>query len=143
MPVKVTPAEFVEKWGRRLKGAVEDIKRGVGKVTEAPSEKAVAKKDKFRAKLIEAIDAGIWERELGRVTLDEWKRKMIEKGAPRISKGVDEAKDKMSEFAGVLLPHIEKGQAVVKPMPDITLDDMIARMEKFIRHMAELKFKGR
>jgi len=35
---KVTEAEFVEKWARRLKGATEDMRRGADRVTEAPGE---------------------------------------------------------------------------------------------------------
>jgi len=39
---KVTPDEFVEKHARRLKGAVEDMRRGVEKVTSAPTAAAAA-----------------------------------------------------------------------------------------------------
>ncbi|KKK95972.1 hypothetical protein LCGC14_2667420, partial [marine sediment metagenome] len=42
-------------------------------------------------------------------------------------------------FAEDLLPHIDAGQAKLKSMPDITLEDNIARMSTFVRHMANMK----
>jgi len=37
---KLTPAEYAEKHARRLKASTEDIRKGVAKVTEAPTAKA-------------------------------------------------------------------------------------------------------
>ena len=138
---KVTADEFAEKWSRRLKGATEDIRKGVEKVSEAPSKKAIAKKEKLKARLIEAIDNGVWEKRLGKVTLEDWKNKFINKGLSRISAGVDGATPKMRDFAGVLLPHIENLQKQVEKMPDVTLEDSVRRAETFIRGMAKLNYK--
>ncbi|NIW97370.1 MAG: hypothetical protein GWN13_03825, partial [Phycisphaerae bacterium] len=49
MPVKVNAAQLTEKWQRRLKGAIEDMRTGVQGVTEAPGAKAAAKADKWQA----------------------------------------------------------------------------------------------
>jgi len=141
--VVLSPAAFAEKWGRRLKGATQDIKDGVNAVTTAPSQQAVAKQDKMKANLIRAIDDGIWAAGLGKVTLSDWKRDMTEKGVPAISRGVDIATPKVQQFAAVLLPHIEAGKASIESMPDLTLEDNIQRMEKMVRHMADLKYKKR
>lgn len=139
--VKVNEKEFAEKWARRLKGATEDIRRGVEKLDRNPAEEAIKKKEKMKARLIEAIDSGRWEAGLKKVTLEEWKAKMLNKGIGRIPSGVDEATPKMEEFAKVLLPHIEEGRKKIEGMPDLTLEDNIRRMEEFIRHMAKLKYK--
>jgi len=141
--VKVTEDEFVEKWSRRLKGATEDIRRGVQKVTEAPSAKAIARKDKFVRELTAAIEAGIWEKQLEKYGLADWQRDMTEKGVPRISRGVDAAQKKMKDFASWLLSRVEAGQRLIEEMPDETLEDRIARIEKFIRHMAEERYKAK
>jgi len=140
--VKVTEDEFVDKWGRRLKGATEDIRRGVDKVTENPAEKAIKKKEKLKARLIEAIESGVWENQLKKVSLDDWKTAFKEIGIGRISSGVDKATPKMREVASKLLPHVEAGQRKIEGMPDLTLDDNIRRMEEFVRHMSKLKIKG-
>lgn len=137
----ITPQQFAEKWARRLKQATEDIKAGVQSVTEAPSQKAVAKQDKMKANLVKAIEEGRWAAGLQRVTLADWKRDMTEKGIPAISRGVDQAAGKMAQFGAALIPHIEAGKAKVESMPDLTLEDNIARMEAMVRHMASLRYK--
>jgi len=138
---KVSEAEFVEKWGRRLKASTEDMRRGADKVASAPSAAAIKKKEKMKAKLIAAIEDGTWERMLGAVTLEDWRTAFKDTGIGRVSSGVDKAGDKMTKFAGWLLPRVSAGQTAIAGMPDITLDDSIARMTKFTRHMAEKKYK--
>lgn len=139
--VRVDANEFAEKWSRRLKASLEDIRKGVEKVNEAPSKKAIAKKEKFKQRLIEAIDSGRWERALEKVTLEDWKRAMIQKGLSRIASGVDEATPKMQAFGEALLKHIEAGLKQIEGMPDLTLEDNINRMVAFIRHMAKFRWK--
>ncbi len=136
---RVTPEEFQEKHARRLKGATEDIRRGVERVTTSPTEKAAAKADKFLAKVTESVNSGKWQSGLRRVTLEEWKGKMIEKGIARIPQGIDGARDKVIAFASDLLPHVDRGVDKVKNMPDLTIEDSINRMTSFVRHMAEFK----
>ena len=136
---KITPDEFVEKHARRLKGSTEDIRRGVERVTEAPTLKAAAKKEKMKANLNAALDSGKWERGLKRVTLEDWKSKMIDKGVGRIAAGIDAAAPKMKDFASELLPHIDRIQAEIKKLPDVSLEDNINRMTTFVRGMAKFK----
>lgn len=139
MPVKVTPAEFQEKHARRLKASIEDIRRGVGRVTESPTAKAAAKQDKMRTKLNEAIDSGLWASRLNKVTLADWKGDMLEKGVGRISGGIDRSKGKVVDFATQLLPAVERAQAKVAGMPDLTLEDSISRMTEYVREMAKFR----
>jgi len=138
---KVTPSEFADKWGRRLKASTEDMRRGAQKVTEAPSVKAIAAKEKMKQKLIASIEDGTWERQLGLVTLDDWRKAFVETGIGRVSSGVDKAGAKMNRFGAWLIPTVEAGQNKISGMPDITLDDSINRMVTFTRHMAANKYK--
>jgi len=130
-----------EKWARRLKGATEDIRTGVEGVSENPAVKAVEKKSKWVARMTSKEVQDKWEDRLKKVTLDDWKRAMLDKGLGRISAGVDEAQGDFETFMGELLPHIEAGKGKIKGMPDVTLEDNIRRMETFIRHMATFKRK--
>ncbi|NVM22311.1 MAG: hypothetical protein HWN68_11095, partial [Desulfobacterales bacterium] len=139
---RVTPEEFQEKHARRLKGAVEDIRRGVERVTESPTAKAAAKKTKMKTNLNAAIDSGKWERGLKRVSVDEWKKKTVEKGIDRIAAGIDAAADKQVAFARELLPFIDTQKEGIKKLPDVTLEDNITRMTTFIRGMAKFERKG-
>jgi hypothetical protein len=136
---KLTAAEFQEKHSRRLKAAVEDVRKGIDRVTEAPTAKAAAKQDKMLTNLTRSITDGKWAAGLKRVSLEEWKRKARDVGVNRIAAGIDAAKDKVVSFAEDLLPHIDRGSEKIKTMPDVTLDDNINRMTTFIRHMAGFK----
>ena len=136
---KLTAVEFQEKHARRLKAAVEDVRRGIDRVTENPCEKAAAKQDKMLTNLTAAVSSGKWAAGLKRVSLEDWKRKARDIGVNRIAAGIDGAKEKVVSFAEVLLPHIDRGRDKIKAMPDVTLDDNLNRMTTFIRHMAELK----
>ena len=138
---KVSPTEFAEKWGRRLKASTEDMKRGAAKVTVAPSKLAIAAQEKMKAKLIAAIEDGTWARQLGLVSLEDWQRAFIDTGVGRVSSGVDKAGAKMQRFGEWLIPTVEAGQNKIKGMPDVTLDDSINRMVEFTRHMAKNKYK--
>lgn len=136
---KMTSAEFVEKHSRRLTAAIQDVKNGIDKVTVNPCELAAAKQDKMLANLTAAVQDGSWKRGLQRVTLEQWKTKARDVGANRIAAGITAAKDKMTAFADQLLPYIETQQNKIKSMPDITLEDNIARMNAFVRGMSEFK----
>jgi hypothetical protein len=140
---KLSAAEAREKWQRRLSGAVTDIQRGVAAVTEAPSAKAVAKKDKLLQNVTAAIQSGKWERSISRVSLEDWKRAMLEKGVGRISSGVQGAGTKMEAFYSELFPYIESLQNKIKQMPDLTLADSVARAQAWIEGMARFRRGGR
>jgi len=138
---KLTASEFQEKHARRLKASVEDVRKGIDRVTESPTDKAAAKADKMLTNLTASVQSGKWAAGLKRVSLEEWKRKTRDVGVNRIAAGVDAAKDKTIAFAEQLLPHIDRGQEKIKAMPDITLDDSINRMTSFTRHMASFTRK--
>jgi len=136
---KLTSAEFQTKHATRLKAAVEDMRRGIDRVTESPTEKAASKQDKMLTNLTAAVSSGKWAAGLKRVSLDEWKRKARDVGVNRVAAGIDAAKDKVIAFADALLPHIDRSKAAIANMPDVTLDDNINRMSTFIRKMAEFR----
>ena len=136
---KLTAAEFQEKHARRLKAAVEDVRKGIDRVTENPCEKAAAKQDKMLTNLTAAVSSGKWAAGLKRVSLEDWKKKARDIGVNRIAAGIDGAKDKVISFAEALLPHIDREKAKIASMPDVTLDDNINRLTSFVRGMANFK----
>jgi hypothetical protein len=90
---------------------------------------------------MKAIEDGTWETWLKQYTLDRWKKDMNSKAIPRIPSGVDAAIDEMKSFGSQLLAHINAGLAEIEKMPDMTLEDSLARVDKFLRHMAKFKRK--
>lgn len=137
--VRVSPAEYAEKWGRRLSGATEDIRRGVDRVTESPTEAAAAAAEKMLARLTAKVLDGTWAAQLRKVSLPEWKDAMKNKGIPRIAAGVSGATAKQVEFATALLAYEESLMGTVEAMPDITLEDSIARATTWMRGMNDFK----
>jgi len=136
---KVSAEEFVEKHARRLKASLDDIRRGVERIKESPTVAAAKKLDKMRERWLKALDEGKIKRGLEGVSLDEWKAKFLDKGVTRIPSGIDGAKEKMLKFAGKLLSYQATGQAKIKEMPDVTLEDSIARASEWIRYMSKFK----
>ena len=140
---KLTAQEFAEKWNRRLASSLEDVRAGIDRVTIAPTTQAAAKKDKMRSRVVDAIDSGKWERGLKRVSLEDWKNKTKNKGLSRIASGAEESKGKMADFGAELLPYIDSGQQKLSNMPDLTLQDSIARSSAWITHMSQFRRGGK
>lgn len=138
---RVTAEEFANKHARRLKASTEDIIAGIDKVTTAPGVLAAQKQSKMLARLTAKIQDGTWANRVKAVTLEQWKEKAKVKGVPRIATGIDEAHDKQVSFASQLLPAVDRAVAEVKKMPDLTIEDSIARSNKMIREMAKFRKK--
>ena len=136
--VKVTSEQYAERWGSGLKGAVERIRSGVEAVVEAPGKKAAAKADKWHASISSQATKSKWSRRISEVPLEEWQRAMIQKGVNRIATGVDEAKPKMVVYGEKLIAHQNGLLQQLDTMPDLTLEDSIARATAWIRGMAKL-----
>ena len=138
---KVTAEEYAEKWGRRLKGATEDIRRGVDRVSEAPGIAAARQADLMLQKLTEAISSGKWANQVAAVSLEEWKTAIKDKGIARIAAGVDAATPKQREMAQRLLAAVDESVAIVNRTPRGSLEDNIQRMTTFAREMNQRKLK--
>ena len=136
---KLTPEEVATKQASRLKGATEDIRRGIERVTTAPAQLAAAKETKMKTNLNAAIDSGIWKKRLQAVSLEDWKTKARDIGVNRIAAGIDGAHAKQVDFYGKLLPVVDSAVNKIKTMPDTSLEDNITRMTTYIREMAKFK----
>jgi len=135
------PKRVADKWSKKLSGAIEDIREGVQAVTEAPSRKAIAKKDKLKRRWNESIDSGKWENNLGKVGLEDWKEAFINFGLDRIASGAEKGKGKMEDFMNQLLPYQESIKKTIERMPDLTLEQRIARSAEWQRLMAKFRKK--
>ena len=136
---KLTPVEAALKQANRLKGATEDIRKGIERVSVAPTAQAAKKIDKMRANLLAKIDDGTVKRNLEKVTLEDWKKRASTTGVNRISEGIDNAHNKQVDFYSKLLPAQDAIKAKLQGMPDLTLEDNINRMTTYIRDMAKFR----
>lgn len=138
---KLTAAEYVEKQARKLKGATEDIRRGIERTTEAPGAKAAKQAQVMKAKVVESIDSGKYARNVSAVTLEDWKDKAINKGIGRIAAGIDAAKVKNTATAEKLLQNVDAAKSVVDQTPRGDLETNLGRMVTFAREMAKRPVK--
>lgn len=136
---KLTAQEFQEKHNRRMKGAIEDMRLGITRVSASPTAAAAAKQEKMLARLTAKVQDGTWANRLKAVTLESWKADTLEKGLPRVAGGIDRAADKVTAFAGKLLPFEDSLAASVAKLPDVTLEDSINRMTTWVRGMSKFK----
>lgn len=137
---RVTPEQFGAKWQQRLSGATEDIRRGVEGVTQAPGQRAAQQREAWLARTTAAADK--WARNVSRVSLDQWKSKMLNVGLPRVAQGAQANVDKVTAFAQEFLPHLDAGVQRVRAMPKVSLEDSIQRMTAMVRHNASFKRGG-
>lgn len=140
--VSLTPDAISDKWGRRMKAAIPDIQAGIEKVSVNPMEKAISKKDKLKQNLIAAIDDGTWEKQMGKVSLTDWKTKTSKKVAERMGSGVDAGMSKRKAFDTWLVSRQNEILPRIAAMPDMTLEDSISRSRAMIEHMASQKYKN-
>lgn len=139
---KLTAEEFQEKQARRLKASLQDMRAGINRVTVAPTMKAAQKLQKARENYIKAVDSGKMKRRLESVSLEEWKRKILDVGVDRVSAGIDAAKDKTIAFASELLPYQDALKAKVAAMPDGNIEDSAARVVAWMKGMHKFERKG-
>lgn len=126
------PMTAMEKWAARTAGATAEMAAGVNRVTEAPGAKAAAKSAKWLA-AVTAAEAK-FKRNVGRVTLEQWKRSTLDVGVPRVASGVQAKKQKWGDFAAEFFPYLDQGIQRVQAMPDTSFEDRVQRMVAMVRH---------
>jgi hypothetical protein len=136
---RITVQAAREKHAARLKASTGEIQRQVQNVTTAPGIQAAKKADKMLSNITAAVQSGRWGRRVSAVSLSDWQQSMITKGIPRIASGIDAAAPKVEAFFTAFFPHLEKIEAEVKGMPDLTLEDNINRMVHAVRRASEFK----
>jgi len=140
--VKMSATDISAKWNRNTKNALPDVIAGVERVTENPAAAAIAKQDKMKANLVAAIDDGTWAASLSKVTLADWKAKAVAKIRQRLAGGVDGAMGKRQAFDSWLVGQLNAVLPTIKAMPDMTLQDSIARVTAMMEHMSANRYKG-
>jgi hypothetical protein len=140
--VAKNPQKVAEKWVRNLSGATQEIRDGVGAVTVSPTAKAADQSAKYLLNVQRAVDSGKYQARLRGVSLEEWKRKTLDKGIARIASGATAAQDDFQDFMAELIPFQERLSGEIDSMPDTTLEDSIARQAAWTRGMAEFQRAG-
>jgi len=132
---RLTAREGVDKWAKRTTAAQTEMKEGVMRTTEAPGQKAAAAQDRLVNAWLESVNSGKWADAVSSVSLQDWQKAMIDKGAPRVSAGVSAAKDKMVAIYDKLYADIDAVVAEVNRLPNASFEERLARMTSYARGM--------
>lgn len=143
MSDNMSPQEIAQKYARNVQNSTEDYRRGVERVQEAPGQRAARKQDKMRQNILAALDSGRWAERVSSVSLEQWKQNTIDKGVARLGAGAAAAQDKVAAFHAEAQPVRRELSNRIQDMPDLTLDDSVARAEAWMRGMREFKNRRR
>lgn len=134
---RVTAEQATAKWLSRLSGATQQITDGVNGVTVAPGSKAAAASQLWLQR-VQAAQAK-WARNVGAVTLEQWRAAMINVGIPRVAQGAQAKQQKVQAFFSQFLPYLDAGVAKVRAMPKGDINASIARATAMIQYNAAFK----
>lgn len=134
-----SPQQIAQKWQRNLAASTESIRQGVQAVTVSPTERAAAASDRYLAGVQRAVAENKFQSGLARVSLEDWKRSMIEKGIARVASGAAAAENKMQDFMTEFLPHVEAGVRALESMPRGDLETNLNRALSMMRHNARFR----
>ena len=136
---RLTPEQASDKLIRRAQGAVTDYVAGVKGVTESPTAAAARNLDKAQMNYNEAIQSGRMAKRLNGVSKEDWIKQTSEKGQARYAPGLTASKDKVTAFFSEILPFTDRVSAEVSGMPDLTIEDSVARAAHAIRRLHEFQ----
>jgi hypothetical protein len=133
------PQAVADKWAAKLGASGQAIKDGIDAVTTSPTLKAAQQVDRYVMGVQEAASSGKWQRGLQKVSLQDWKDAMTNKGLTRITSGATAAKPKMAAFMQKLLPYQDNVVKQLDSMPRGGLQENIARAVFVMQKMSEFK----
>lgn len=139
----LTAQQIATNWKNGMANSTEKLRAGIQAVTEAPTQKAARRSDAYLAGVQRAVADGRWQAGLNRVTLEQWKDQMLNKGVPRVAAGAAAAQTKVADFFTQFIPHLQSGLAKLASMPRGDLDTNIARATEMMRHNAQFRMSGR
>lgn len=136
---KVTAEEYAKDWGQGLSGATERIRRGITKTTEAPGVKAANQS----ARYVQGVQnkAELWKSRVSGVSLEDWKKKFIDKGLGRIAQGVTSALPEQVAMATKLLAAVDAAVIESNKIPKGDIEASVQRAAAFMRQMSKAKIR--
>jgi len=132
---RVTPQQWLDKWGTNLSNSGTYITNGVNRVTVAPGQAAAAAQDRYLAGVTNAVTSGKWASKVSGVSLSSWQDAMIKKGIPRIATGVSQAKTNKVSQVTTLLQNVDAAVAQVHSLPKGGLAQGIQRATAYMTAM--------
>lgn len=131
--------QIAEKWSRNLGASTQAIREGVQSVTVNPMARAAERVDAYVAGIQRAVADGKYQDGLRRVSLEQWKDAMLEKGLSRVGTGASQAMPKFADFMSEFIPHLQAGVRALETMPRGDLSQNVARAVAMMQHNARFR----
>lgn len=123
------------KWVQRTQAAAQDYTAGIQNTDKDPTALAIAAGQRYIQRVTDAFNSGKWANGLRRAGKAGWQAATLAK-ASNFSTGVAAAEQKVASAFGPLLAYETTLQARINSMPNVTLQDRIARATAWITGMA-------
>lgn len=134
---KISPQQAADKLGQRIAQSGTAYSAGVQAVQTNPAQKAIAAKAKWEAGIQDAIANNRFVKGLQNVTLEGWKASVRDYGVNRYTGSAQKATSNYAKFAADFFPYLDTVSSEINSMPNLTLEDSIARMTHNVRRLHE------
>jgi len=134
----LTASQIAAKWSQNLASASDTATAGVNALTVSPGSLAARQSDVWAMNV--ASSKAKYKRNVGAVSLDEWRTAYLTKGIPRMAQGASAAQPKMEAFMGSLLAY-QKTALTALPARG-TFEQNKARMTAWTDKMHQFQYKG-
>lgn len=131
--------EWAEKWASRMAGSTAAMQKGADRVTVSPGEKAIASKEKYRQRVMAALDDGTYEAGNKSYTTEDWRRAYKDKGIQRVASGATAAKPKVMAYARVAGPIAQASSEQCSQMPNTSDEQALEIVRVNMANMKRIK----
>ncbi len=125
--VRVTPQQGAQTWQSQFSASGAKYTAGIQSVTTSPNAKAAAAVMTWQARLADPKTQAKYVAKNNAVSLTDWKNNAVNIGASRLSSGATKGAPKMQTFATQFYPFLDGVLSKVQSMPNVTLEQRIAR----------------
>lgn len=129
MPVRKSVQQAGQNWSAGMAQAGNKYTQGIQAVTQAPGQAAAANVNGYLQGV--ADNARKWQTKVAAVDLGTWQQAAINKGAPRLATGAQQAQPKYEAGLQRWWPVFTNIVAQVDAMPKATKADRINRMVQY------------
>lgn len=137
--VRIDPTTGASAWNSGFSGSGAKYQRGVQAVTSAPNADAAKALPRWIASVTSKDTQDKYVANNNAVTLQDWQNAAVTYGVPNLTRGAAKGQQKYAAFAGKFYPYLSTGLAQINAMPNVTLQDRIARATAMITYNAGFK----
>ena len=137
--VRISSTDGATAWSQGFGASGAKYQRGVQNVKTAPNAKAAAALPRWIASVNSKAVQDKFVANNNAVTLQSWQAATTQYGVPNLSRGATKGATKYSTFAAKFYPYLSQGLAQIQAMPNITLQDRIAKSVALMNYNAAYK----